>query len=356
MPRLRLGLARAATIVAALLFWTWTIAKAAVTLIGASTVGDDFNQLGERLPTWVNWLLSTPWWVPSALAATLTGFLIWLSWPQERDTRKGQESQTPSGLAPAAQPLTVVANQQFVRSPIRLDGHRFINCSFEQVFVTWDGGPYSFENCQIDATRVDGFQTNNPAISEQMRLFAILGLLHPRGTRGMGLPIEPADEVLFHQLASVADNQSTDFTYEVRNVGNHWLLAVTNNGDEATFSAKLDLDGLSAHWLRKPAETLDGTWGLNQNACNTKIIARGAREAMYLFEVSRIGQTCQSFVWGSLNNTFWGISSGPWDVSCPDTDTPHGVIRVLLRSSAKQKIIPTIHLSIRRDGIEMIAP
>lgn len=45
-------------------------------------MSDDFNQLMDRLPVVFGWLLSTPWWVPSGLAAALTVFLIWLAWPR----------------------------------------------------------------------------------------------------------------------------------------------------------------------------------------------------------------------------------------------------------------------------------
>lgn len=83
MGRLKRGIARAASLLGAVVFGTWAGVKGAVALIGASTVGDDFNQLLERLPKWAEWLFSTPWWVPAGLATSLTFFLIWLSWPRE---------------------------------------------------------------------------------------------------------------------------------------------------------------------------------------------------------------------------------------------------------------------------------
>jgi hypothetical protein len=84
MTRFRLGLARVGTFVLTVLFWTWLAVKGVVTLIGATTVVDDYNQLVERLPKWAEWLFSTPWQVPAALAAMLTFFLIWLSWPSRQ--------------------------------------------------------------------------------------------------------------------------------------------------------------------------------------------------------------------------------------------------------------------------------
>jgi hypothetical protein len=83
MTKLRLGLARAATIVTTILIWTWLATKLLVTLIGATTVTDDYNQFVDRLPAILQWLFSTPWWVPALLATALTIFLIWLAWPTQ---------------------------------------------------------------------------------------------------------------------------------------------------------------------------------------------------------------------------------------------------------------------------------
>jgi hypothetical protein len=105
MTRVRRGLARAATIIAAIFFWTWLATKIVVTLIGATTVVDDYNQFIERLPEILAWLFSTPWWVPSGLATILTGFLIWLSWPMPRVSRADP------GQAPAPSALTVPAQR-----------------------------------------------------------------------------------------------------------------------------------------------------------------------------------------------------------------------------------------------------
>src|SRR5437879_1682832 len=81
MTRLRRGLARAATIIATIFLWIWVATKIVVTLIGTTTVVDDYNQFIERLPAILGWLYSTPWWVPAGLATALTAFLIWLAWP-----------------------------------------------------------------------------------------------------------------------------------------------------------------------------------------------------------------------------------------------------------------------------------
>lgn len=107
--------------VGAILFWTWAAIKSTVTLVGASTVGDDLDQLMyERLPRWADWLFSTPWWVPAILAFALTTFLIWLSWP--RHTLAMPPSMAPvqtnePGLPPASEaPANNVVNTNTVVS------------------------------------------------------------------------------------------------------------------------------------------------------------------------------------------------------------------------------------------------
>lgn len=67
-----------------LLFWLWTTVPKALDWVGRSTLPDDWRQLmDERLPAWAAWLFSTPWWVPALLAAALTFWLMWLSWPRQ---------------------------------------------------------------------------------------------------------------------------------------------------------------------------------------------------------------------------------------------------------------------------------
>jgi hypothetical protein len=82
MSRLRLGFSRVAAFVAAVFLWTWFLVQQAVMWIGASTVVDDFSLLVERLPRGVEWLFTTPWYVPAGLATALTAFLMWLAWPR----------------------------------------------------------------------------------------------------------------------------------------------------------------------------------------------------------------------------------------------------------------------------------
>ncbi len=84
--------ARIAALLFAILFWVLFALKLIADWIGRTTVVDDFNQLVERMPAIVGWLVATPWWVPGGLAAMLTAFLIWAGWPTDRP-RSGRLSR-----------------------------------------------------------------------------------------------------------------------------------------------------------------------------------------------------------------------------------------------------------------------
>jgi hypothetical protein len=67
----------------ALALWLWSVIPKAIDWVGRSTLPDDWRQLmTEKLPLALHWLFSTPGWVPGFLAALLTGWLIWVSWPR----------------------------------------------------------------------------------------------------------------------------------------------------------------------------------------------------------------------------------------------------------------------------------
>jgi hypothetical protein len=81
MTRWQLALARIGAVIFSILFWVWGIFIVLTNWIGRSTAVDDFNLLVDRLPAILAWLFSTPWWVPAALAALLTGLLVRLALP-----------------------------------------------------------------------------------------------------------------------------------------------------------------------------------------------------------------------------------------------------------------------------------
>lgn len=74
-------IARTAGFVFAIILWVCFVLKLIADWIGRTTVVDDFNQLVERMPIIVGWIVATPWWVPGGLAGVLTAFLMWAGWP-----------------------------------------------------------------------------------------------------------------------------------------------------------------------------------------------------------------------------------------------------------------------------------
>lgn len=149
---------------------------------------DDFNLAVERLPLWANWLFTTPWWVPAALAALLTVFLMWLSWPkqavspataQETAERRGIEGGArfadPDAIDEAAFILGLYLSRVTVDGPNTLPDF-YIRISF--LFFNATGGP-------VTVHRVDG---------------VIAGILHKgeEKTSLDGLPqprLEPMSEI-----------------------------------------------------------------------------------------------------------------------------------------------------------------
>lgn len=82
-------------------------------------MGDDFDQLLERLPKWADWLFSTPWPVPAVLAALLTAFLVWLSWPRAQGAPAIPDGGN-IGQHPAPEPLPVLGPGESERPALKL--------------------------------------------------------------------------------------------------------------------------------------------------------------------------------------------------------------------------------------------
>lgn len=141
-------------------------------------------------------LVTQPWLF--ALSSFFVGVAcgVWMHWIASRVLSRGDVN--------VSQDLEVIANQVFRKNSVRIDGKRFINCDFDDVLIVWDGGPYTFEHCRIEPSRVEGFMTNNPKIAEQMRLYGLLGLLHPRGIKEMGFPLSKADQ----RMLDAVDNKT----------------------------------------------------------------------------------------------------------------------------------------------------
>ena len=51
--------------------------------IGRSTIYEDTENALNLLEKGLNWLFTTPWWVPGICAGVATVFLLWLLWPRK---------------------------------------------------------------------------------------------------------------------------------------------------------------------------------------------------------------------------------------------------------------------------------
>jgi hypothetical protein len=58
-------------------------------------------------------------------------------------------------------------NYSFKYQEVRIDGRKFIGCSFTHVNLFYDGTlPFHFDNCQFDSDTITHFHTNNPAMAQ----------------------------------------------------------------------------------------------------------------------------------------------------------------------------------------------
>lgn len=80
----RFGLGAAALTVL-LLFLAWDIFKFVAFLLGLAAVPDDFATTKTVVGKMLDWLLATPWWVPSSLLLIPLGVLVYLVWKSADD-------------------------------------------------------------------------------------------------------------------------------------------------------------------------------------------------------------------------------------------------------------------------------
>lgn len=82
-------------------------------------------------------------------------------------------------------------NQSFSYQEVRIDGRKFVGCSFTHVSLFYDGMlPFSFDNCQFDADTVTHFHTHSPAMAQWTELLRTLGVLKP----DLNFVLQPTNE------------------------------------------------------------------------------------------------------------------------------------------------------------------
>ena len=119
------------------------------------------------------------------------GALVKDGWGKQNPAPAPDSKQQPSKNAAKNVALRVFSHQAFKNNIVHLDGNKFISCTFENVIIVWNGGPFSFERCQIPADQVNGFQTGNSGIIDTVKLLGIMGALHPKMAEAMQPMLSP---------------------------------------------------------------------------------------------------------------------------------------------------------------------
>lgn len=65
----------------------------------------------EKLPAWESWLFSTPWWVPALLATVITGWMMWISWPQSTFEPELRRNSIPEDEGRKQHPELILASE-----------------------------------------------------------------------------------------------------------------------------------------------------------------------------------------------------------------------------------------------------
>jgi hypothetical protein len=153
--------ARVGAIFGAIVFYGWLIAGWTLDLIGRSTVVDDYNQLIDRLPAVLQWLFSTPWQVPAGLAAAITIFLVWASWPRSNEPQvQAAKLVAADAGAPPPQPASAVnpLDSFFQKKVIRLSDLLISN-------DIWIRGK-TFQDCIIQGPAVVTLDPKKPFLTQ----------------------------------------------------------------------------------------------------------------------------------------------------------------------------------------------
>lgn len=74
----------------------------------------------------------------------------------------------------SAPKLNLISEQDFSECCVYLDGNNYVDCSFTNVIIVWQGGPFILN--KIRGSNVS-LQTANKVIKEVLDLLNILGLL-----------------------------------------------------------------------------------------------------------------------------------------------------------------------------------
>jgi hypothetical protein len=172
----------------------WAGAKAVLDLVGRALAVEDFSKPDGLVARGVLWVFDTPWWVPAVLATAAVLAVLLLIYLSIRDGRANTTASPTSnenlGLSRVQQqfpttdwdkPLTQVFRQHYKNETVLLDGKNFIECTFENVTLLYQGTrPIQMINCK--KIPGEGFlvtvQTDNPVV------FTALSIMQSTGVSG----------------------------------------------------------------------------------------------------------------------------------------------------------------------------
>lgn len=136
-----------------------TTAKRIADWVGRTTFQEDAEALGPKVAKMFEWLADQPallfYGGPAIL--TLVGIGLLLAPNVSRWKRSAGEEQ-PSPVIPVQVPpitpqenqnLKTVVGAEYQNETVALDGHHFINCTFVNVTIKYNGGPYKMNDCRV---------------------------------------------------------------------------------------------------------------------------------------------------------------------------------------------------------------
>jgi hypothetical protein len=172
----------------------WTGAKVMLDWLGRGVVLKDLGVQDSTASQIFHWIFATPWYVPAGLATLATGAAVYAF------LRKDSVPQAPAGNAvqslPPYGPFGTAAKrifrQNYVNELVILDGCEFIECTFENITLEFNGtANYTLLNCKfiIDEGKWKiKYQTRNPAVEAAWVLYNNVG---PKGEKAEMYVVDP---------------------------------------------------------------------------------------------------------------------------------------------------------------------
>ena len=143
--------------------------------LGRGVVLKDLGAQDSTASQIFHWVFATPWYVPAGLAALATTAAIYFLLRADRSGSKAVDAVLPDKKWSAAPEQ--VYRKRYLNEKVDLDGHAFIECTFDHVTLVCEGTSlFSFMKC----TFVEGtikFESHSQSVGVAWSLFNELGML-----------------------------------------------------------------------------------------------------------------------------------------------------------------------------------